>query len=464
MPPQSLQAPPDWGAGYRAEQERSRAELNQRANYASAIAEALGHYTPELQQEVLAPMGQYPTIGENLLSAPVRGLGKLFGNQAMQQYGAPQEFQLTGQPEAPPVMPPLPAGIPEDMRNFMEQMATSQGYMKPGQKQVTPNIPSEYSSSTPMLKTKAERERQASFEKNMWDVIGKQYQSQLDQDTKRAMIENYQAQAANLKQSVIESQEKLKLGPTPSEWTILNTIFKEHPELDKLTIMREFMTRGLDKNPSAEIQLFNLSKQQGYGGNIAQFRALMKKASMDPARVVYEAALEDPLFSLRFKDPQKRMEELQRRTIEFTQLMNYMNTGEFGALTGGEGGLDFGAAQPQAKSKGRFEGRGKSPISGAWALEQMKPGTIQQPGASQQPTKVTPGAAEAKKAGKPAPQVQPGYSQSSAIPQELKVMGVTDQDLENLIRDEARKGRQVNQSQAAEMMMNYFRMMQSQGR
>jgi len=463
MPPTYLQPAPDYLAQYNAARARSEAEMNQRAAYASAVAEQLGRYTPELQQEVLAPLGKYPTMGEYLFSAPVRGIGKLFGKEGMQKAGLPQEFQLTGPPEAPPVMPKLPSGIPEDMRNFMEQVALGQGYVQRPQQRVSTNVPSEYSSSSPMLKTKGQRDKEAAFEKNMWDMIGKTYQSQQEQDMKKAQINNYNAQAENLRQNVAESQEKLRWGPTMSEWTTLNEIFKDHPELDKLDVVRKFneaIGSGKLSQQTAEIQLFNLAQQQGYPGNIAQFRALMTKAKLDPARVTYETAYSDPLFALRFRDPEARMQELQRRTVEYTQLMNFMNTGEYGAMTGQEGGA-LGFGEQPAPAKGGKGGRGKSSVSAAWALGGQL-GTP--PAGAQAPNRIVPGASEAKRQGKPIPQAAPQGTQAPDMPQELKSMGVIDMDINNLIDEERIKGRQLNRHQVYEMLMNYYRDTQNQGR
>ena len=70
------------------QRERGRQEITQESAQAAAVAEMLGYYTPELQQRVTQPLGQNPTAGESLLGAPVRGLGKLFGNEGMQQFGA----------------------------------------------------------------------------------------------------------------------------------------------------------------------------------------------------------------------------------------------------------------------------------------------------------------------------------------------------------------------------------------
>ncbi len=55
--------PVNYAAPFFAERERSRQEMNQRAAYAASIAEAAGGFTPGLEQQVLAPLGQYPTIG-----------------------------------------------------------------------------------------------------------------------------------------------------------------------------------------------------------------------------------------------------------------------------------------------------------------------------------------------------------------------------------------------------------------
>lgn len=433
--PQQLPPPPDYLAGYRAQQQLSDQQMNQRAAYASAIAEQLGQYTPELQRQVLAPLGEYPTVGEYLFSSPVRGLGKLMGNQKMQQYGTPKEFQLTGQPEAPLTMPKIPEGVPPDMRQFIEN------YVAQNQKKIVPNMPSEYSTSTPMLKTKAQREREASIQSNAFNMIKENYQSQLDQDMKKAQIENYNSQVEHFKNLNEEIQDKIKRGPTQSEWTTLNDIFKEHPEMDKFEVMGKFfdaINSGKVSSQTAEVQLFNLAQRQGYKGNITQFRTMMKVANGDPARITYEAAMQDPFFWIKFKTPEERMGELQRRTLEYTQLMNAMGTGEYGALAPGwEEGVKSpkgtGKASPKAPGDGRFGGRGKSSVSGGYALEQMKPGSYAPTG-------------------------------KIVLPSELTSMGVIDMDIQNLIKEEALKGRKLNEAQATEMFMNYYRMLKKQGR
>lgn len=433
MPPTYLQPPPDFLAGYRAQQQLSENQMNQRAAYAAAIAEQLGRYTPELQRQVLAPLGEYPTVGEYLFSSPVRGLGKLMGNQKMQQYGAPKEFQLTGQPEAPLIMPKIPEGVPPDMRAFIEN------YVSQNQRKIIPNMPSEYSTSTPMMKTKTEREREAAVQTNVFNMIKDAYQSQQEQDMKKAQIANYNAQVEHFKNLNDEIQDKIKRGPTQSEWTTLNDIFKEHPEMDKIDVMRNFfdaVNSGKVSAQTAEIQLFNLAQRQGYKGNIAQFRTTMKVANGDPARITYEAAMQDPFFWIKYKTPEERMGELQRRTLEYTQLMNAMGTGEYGALAPGwEEGVKApsGKTGPKAPGGNKYGGWGKSSVSGAWSLEQMKPGSY-------------------------APNTKLN------LPTELKSMGVTDQDITNLIKEEALKGRKLNETQAIEMYMNYYRSIAKQGR
>jgi hypothetical protein len=151
---------------YFRQQQLSDQNVNQRAAYASAIAEALGQYTPQLEQEALLPLAQRPTVAENLLSAPVRGIGKLFGSEKLQQYGAPQAFDLGYAPPQGTPMPQIPEGLPAELKETLQGMASSLGYGQPqGKKDTLPNVPSE-TSGRARLKTRTEREA----EQRMQDV------------------------------------------------------------------------------------------------------------------------------------------------------------------------------------------------------------------------------------------------------------------------------------------------------
>jgi len=135
----------DYLAQYKQGKAESEQKLNQQAAYAAAIAEALGGYTPELEQMALAPIGKNPTAME-----------RLFGAKA-------QPFQLTGtQQESPSDV----LSLIKRMQGETEGMPTELTGPVSGPKQ-----------GRPSLKT----QKQWDLEKAMLDYYIKQTPSWADQ-------------------------------------------------------------------------------------------------------------------------------------------------------------------------------------------------------------------------------------------------------------------------------------------
>lgn len=284
-----LQQPVDWTAGYRAERERSRGEMTQRANYAAAIAESLGYYTPELQQRVLEPMGKYPTIGESLFSAPVRGLGKLLGSERMQQVGAPQPFELTGTPPPAPMMPKTPEGVPPEIQSALQMMGTSLGYQPYQDKPTIPNLPSE--TIGPRLKTKIERESQTKMQDKAWEFITKHYQSEEEKAKANAYIDYMKSQAEYGQANAEYKRALVSQGLPKTQWDL---IYNEMKATGKSYSDIQAKIRAASKSKAAELQLYEKAKEQGYSGTIVEFRQDLKKTDYDLIKLAGQIFAKNP--------------------------------------------------------------------------------------------------------------------------------------------------------------------------
>jgi len=285
--------PVDWTAGYRAERERSRAERSQRADYAAAIAESLGYYTPELQKQVLAPLGQYPTVGEYLFGAPIRGLGKLFGSEKMQQVGAPQPFELTGEPLPPPMMPKVPEGAAPEIQSALEMMGTSLGYQPYSEKPTVPNLPSETVGHR--LRTKQERVAQTTMQDKAWDFIIKHYQSEEERKKADAYIKYMNAQVeysqanADYKRAIIEQ------GLPKTQWDLVD---REMKATGKSYSEVQAKIRAASQNKSSELQLYEKAVEQGYPGSIIEFKSDLKKTDFDLIKLAGQIFAKNPYATM----------------------------------------------------------------------------------------------------------------------------------------------------------------------
>jgi hypothetical protein len=277
------------------QRERGRQEINQEAAQAAAVAEMLGYYTPELQQKVTQPLGQNPTVGENLLGAPVRGLGNLFGNEAMQQYGATQPFDLgQAQPQQAPQYPQIPPGTDPQTRELLESIGLEMGLSPPQKAEIVPGVPSE-TIGQPRLKTKVERDAERFQQEQVWDLIMKNYQT--EQQRRQVEAEIQQAQAAaelNFSTSLL-NQQKFQNGPTKTETQAFLDSLPEINEQRTAAGKRAWTYFDMQKSlkeasrspakGAAKVQWFELAKQYIPSLTPIQWEQMIAQAKWDPYEV-----------------------------------------------------------------------------------------------------------------------------------------------------------------------------------
>lgn len=270
----------DYSAPYAAEKERGRQQISQEAAYASAIAEQLGQYTPELQAQALRPLGHTPTVGENLLGAPIRGLGKLLGIESMQQVGAPQPFDIGQvQPQAAPQYPPLPEGTPPEMREALEGIAQQMGYTPQVEPETVPSVPSEIVGK-PRLRTKVERDAERVQQERVWDLIMQTYQT--DQERQMAEAQLQQTIQATQESQAREAEitKRTARGIPPTEWSLI----KEEMEKEGKSftdIVKEM--NAIKGNKTAALQVYNAAVAAGdFEGTFVQWTRILTQAKGDP--------------------------------------------------------------------------------------------------------------------------------------------------------------------------------------
>lgn len=268
----------DYSAPYFAEKEKSLQRQNQQAAYAAGIAEQLGYYTPELQQQVLAPLGKTPTVGENILGAPVRGLGKLLGVESLQGVGAPQPFDL-GQARQQPQYPSIPAGVSPEQRQAMEQIAQSMGFAPPKKEPTIPAEPSEISGK-PRLKTAAERKAEQRYQDRVWDFILKTYQTDQQRQAAEAEIAQTLQAIEESKAREAEIRKRTQRGIPPNEWQLIKDYMEETGQ-DYVTVMRQL--NSLKSNKTAALQIYDAAVAAGhFGGTFEEWSRLMNRAKWNP--------------------------------------------------------------------------------------------------------------------------------------------------------------------------------------
>ena len=336
------------------QRERSNQEIDTEAAQAAAVAEMLGYYTPELQQKVTQPLGQNPTVGENLLSSPIRGLGHLFGNEGMQQYGAPQEFDLgQAQPQYQPQMPQFPSGTDPETKQMLERMGLEMGFSPAGKEQVIPDVPSE-TMGRPRLKTNREYKQEAEQRENVWKLITDNYQTEQQRRQVEAEIESKLAAAEYNRQIVKESQDRVERGPDPTEMRMIKEYVDSRNEegiatggpnykpLTSYEILREWQELKNSKStgkPAAKIQMYNMAVEQGYVGKIWEFEKLLKRLNYDPYKVaseIFYGRYSDLPFRPEYRsDPRARAQKIAEMAIEITQAMDIVHEQE--RAYGGDG-------------------------------------------------------------------------------------------------------------------------------
>ena len=270
----------DYSAPYFAEKERGRQQISQEAAYAAAVAAQLGQYTPELQAQALRPLGYTPTVGESMIGAPVRGLGKLLGIESMQQVGAPRPFDIGQvQPQAAPQYPPLPEGTPPEMREALEGIAQQMGYTPQPEPTTIPSVPSEIVGK-PRLRTKVERDTERAQQDRVWDLIMQNYQT----DQERQMAE---AQIAQTIQATKESQareaeltKRTTRGLPPTEWSLIKDEMEKEGK-SFTDIVKEL--NAVKANKTAALQIYDAAVAAGdFEGTFEQWTTIMNRAKWNP--------------------------------------------------------------------------------------------------------------------------------------------------------------------------------------
>jgi len=295
--------------GFWEQRARSDQETNQRAAYASSIAEALGGYTPELQHEALLPLGDRPTLGENLLGAPVRGIGHLIGNEQLQQFAAPQNFNIGTLPQQEsPSMPTMPAGLPPEVSAQLQQMASELGFGAPqGKPRTIPSMPSETSGRS-TLKTKYERDREAAMQQQAWDFITKIYQTEEQKNQMEAQTNQLIQSAQESKAREKEIDARRARGLPPSQWTLTKEYMDENPDQDFVTVMKAL--NAAKGNTTAKLQIYNAAKAAGdFDGTYEQWEQVMNRAKWNPIDAYSEMFYSNPFtaFSIPLEEHPKRI-------------------------------------------------------------------------------------------------------------------------------------------------------------
>lgn len=280
----------DYSAPYFAEKERGRQQISQEAAYASAIAEQLGQYTPELQAQALRPLGYTPTVGESLIGAPIRGLGKLLGVESMQQVGAPRPFDIgQTQPQVAPTYPSLPEGTPPEMREALEGIAQQMGYTPQPEPITTPSIPSEVVGK-PRLKTDKEWKAEQRYSDKVWDFIMQKYQTKEERKMAEAELANKIQETEYQNQLALESKARRERGVTPTEHTLMaQELESRNAEREEQGLSPVYYTDLVKKvagfkkaKPAALLQVYELAVEQGYDGSIMSFKIDMERLKWDP--------------------------------------------------------------------------------------------------------------------------------------------------------------------------------------
>lgn len=279
---------PDYSAPYFEERDKARQRVDQQAAQAAAIAEMLGYYTPELQQKVTQPLGYNPTIGESLLGAPVRGLGKAFGSERLQQVGAQQPFNL-GQ-----VQPQVPPGTDPQTRELLKSIGLEMGMQPAGREQVISGVPSEVSGQ-PRLRTKTERDAERYQQEKMWELITRNYKTEQDRRLAESQIQQNQAAAELNFSTSLLNQQKFQQGPTKTE---TQAFLDSLPAINEERIARgkqpwtyfdmQLKLKQASKSPAskaAKIQWFELAQEYGFGGTPLEFEQMLAQAKWDPLEV-----------------------------------------------------------------------------------------------------------------------------------------------------------------------------------
>jgi len=270
----------DYSAPYFAEKEKGRQQISQEAAYASAMAEKLGQYTPELQAAALQPMGYTPTVGESLIGAPIRGLGKLFGIESMQQVGAPQPFDIGQiQQQAAPTYPPLPEGTPPEMREALEGIAQQMGLTPQQEPTTVPSVPSEVVGK-PRLKTNVEREAERRQQEQVWDLIMQTYQTDQERQMAEAQIEQTRQATEQSRAQTAEIQKRTARGLPPTEWSLIKDEMEKTGE-SFTDIIRK--VNAAKANKTAALQIYDAAIAAGhFSGTFEQWTALMNRAKWNP--------------------------------------------------------------------------------------------------------------------------------------------------------------------------------------
>jgi len=325
---------PNFAAPYFEERQRSIQQTDKEAAQAAALAESLGYYTPELQQRATQPLGQNPTMGESLFGAPARGLGKLIGNQSLQNVGAAQPFDL-GQ------APPMPTGVDNDSRAIMKQVAESLGLKLPDRKQVIPGVPSE-TYGQPRLRTKTERDLERESQDNAWKLLIKNYQTDQERQKINAEIENKQAQSKYYEQLALEAEDKRRRGPTPTEASLLKDSVDAENQYREATGKEPMLYTDMlmimakvKKNPTkpaakaAKVQWFELSQVYGFDGTPQDFDLLLERMKWNPTAVamgvVYSRDSDIPFRPEFVNDPQALNDFIAKLAIQYADVAKEVN-------------------------------------------------------------------------------------------------------------------------------------------
>jgi len=324
----------DYSAPYFAEKERGRQQMNQEAAYASAMAEKLGQYTPELQAAALRPLGQNPTVGENLLGAPIRGLGNLFGIESMQQVGAPQPFDLGQvQQEAPPQYPALPDGTPPEMRQALENIAQQMGFAPQQKESTTPTVPSE-TVGKPRLKTQYERDMAKAQQEQVWDLILKTYQTDQQRRAAEADIQQTVQAMEESRAREREIDHRIKTGLPPSEWSLIEKYLEENTDKSFVDVMKEI--NAAKGNKTAKLQIYDAAIAAGhFEGTFEQWTALMNRAKWNPIEAATKMFYANP-FAAFSTPPEQHHEIIAAMALNMSQAAAQVDKQ---MLAEGKGGL-----------------------------------------------------------------------------------------------------------------------------
>lgn len=318
----------DYSAPFFEERARSKQQVSQEAAQASAIAEALGYYTPELQARAVRPLGQVPTKGEQMIGAPIRGLGKLMGSETMQQWGAEVPFDLgQAQPGAGFNMPQLPAGTSPEMAQQFNQIAASLGYGPAGERDTIPNVPSE-TSAVPRMKTQGQRKLEDELKGKVWDKILEQYQTKEQRAKAAAELEELKASSDYKRALATESRARAKRGPMMTEAQLIYDEAKERG-MNPSAVAK--LWKSNTATPNRTIQLYEYAKKNnmlpknpdGTDQTVQEFTRGIKFAGGDMLKQLYRGFMEsDAVYMI---PPENWMQEIFNQYEQWGTLLEAYN-------------------------------------------------------------------------------------------------------------------------------------------